>query len=245
MFGNKGGLDMMQANAQTQDENTSLGERVKRLEKKAKGFDEQLKRHEETIKTLKYRSEEDIKFQEGYRTLRHRFLETFKRHRELGENKLLIHQGNTVAHHGDAVADALLYTHGSNQRDDTYLMTVIYGFMPDIILLLSNKMAAAPPLQLGQPGVTKSNYPELQILQILQVFSYLPLSIMSTNINHYKADKHMYKHGLNTNTHMAFLAEIGIPKLREKQRSIPRPVTAPVLRGLYVEVSCYRTTIDV
>jgi hypothetical protein len=66
---------------------------------------------------------------EGYRKIRNRFLETYRRdvviHNLDPKSRQNIAGGNEAAHHGDAIADAALYT--SRERSDHALMSKIYG----------------------------------------------------------------------------------------------------------------------
>jgi hypothetical protein len=74
---------------------------------------------------------------EGYRKIRHRFLEVY--HRDIrndvdGQGRKKIHQGNEATHHGDAVTDASLYT--SHERHDEMVMVELYGLTANQISFL-------------------------------------------------------------------------------------------------------------
>jgi hypothetical protein len=77
----------------------------------------------------------------GYRKIRHRFIDTFKRDVQ-GYNgpdgRKRIYDGNVAAHHGDLVTDALLYS--LRERDDMKTLEDLYGLSaPEIELLGKNR----------------------------------------------------------------------------------------------------------
>jgi hypothetical protein len=78
---------------------------------------------------------------QGYFKIRHRFLEVYRRDIMEGideEGYKLIALGNEAAHHGDAIADAALYT--ARERVDEKVLVEIYG-------LTSEQMIAASKYQ--------------------------------------------------------------------------------------------------
>jgi hypothetical protein len=75
----------------------------------------------------------------GYRKIRHRFIDTFKRdvHGYRGpDGRKRIDEGNVAAHHGDAVTDALLYS--LLERDDVKALEDLYGLSAPEIERLGN-----------------------------------------------------------------------------------------------------------
>ncbi|KAK2759774.1 hypothetical protein FQN54_002508 [Arachnomyces sp. PD_36] len=130
--GNREGVDLLARNAQAAADIADLKATVKRLEAKIERLDGE-------VKPLKVRSEQYAKSDEGYRAIRSRFIETYRRGRNLSSNREIIQQGNIVAHEGDAIADASLYTCETNPRDDPYIMVFIYGIPPESILLLNDR----------------------------------------------------------------------------------------------------------
>jgi hypothetical protein len=76
----------------------------------------------------------------GYRKIRHRFIDNFKRN-VLGyigpDGHKRIAEGNMAAHQGDAAVDTLLYSLG--ERDDGDASEILYGLsVPEIELLSKN-----------------------------------------------------------------------------------------------------------
>jgi len=75
---------------------------------------------------------------QGYLSIRHRFLDTFRR--DILEDATarwtsMIQSGNAAAHDGDAVTDASLFETGS--RRDKNLMGKVYGLSAEQVLSLS------------------------------------------------------------------------------------------------------------
>lgn len=134
LYGNQGGFDLLESNAQFKVDMANLEAKMKDLKAEMNATIEALNGK---VKALKIQSDSYVKSDEGYRAIRHRFLETYRRGQEMERD-----QGNRAAYHGDAVADAFLYTSGSNPRNDTPIMGMIYGFDPNTILLLSKSTSA-------------------------------------------------------------------------------------------------------
>ena len=127
LFGKPAGFDLMESNAQAKVD-------IKNLQETVASLVEEVKSLTGKVKSLEVRSEHNIKFDERYRATRHRFLETYRRGQQIPRGR------DAAAHHGDAIADSLLYTSGGNPRSDTGVMTMIYGFEPDMIHLLSKPL---------------------------------------------------------------------------------------------------------
>jgi hypothetical protein len=90
--------------------------------------DAQLQRSDARITDLEHHVQVLTLASEGYRKIRHRFLEVYRRDvlddvDRQGRKK--IGEGNEAAHDGDAVTDALLYTSG--ERHDEGILIDLYG----------------------------------------------------------------------------------------------------------------------
>jgi hypothetical protein len=101
---------------------------MKRLEDKQEKTDAQLRRSDTRITDLEHHVQVLNLASEGYRKIRHRFLEVY--HRDIlndvdGRGREKINQGNEAAHYGDAVTDASLYT--SYERNDEIVIAELYG----------------------------------------------------------------------------------------------------------------------
>lgn len=118
-------FDLLQSNAQMRIDMANLQEEMKNLTADLTA----------KLETLLIRSDTYVKTDQNYRAIRHRFLETFRRDRNMDRDQARIKHGNAVAHHGDAVADAFLYVDGSDKRNDISILAMIYGFVPNTILL--------------------------------------------------------------------------------------------------------------
>ncbi|KAI9785732.1 MAG: hypothetical protein M1839_008749 [Geoglossum umbratile] len=117
--------------------NRDLHTRVTALESLVSSQGDRINSQDNRISGLQTQIEELKEASEGYRHIRQRFLDVFRRDilgsataRYAGN----IDAGNAAAHHGDAVADAGLYEGGF--RNDKSLMTIIYGISPDQVLFL-------------------------------------------------------------------------------------------------------------
>ncbi|KAA8892897.1 hypothetical protein FN846DRAFT_788650 [Sphaerosporella brunnea] len=78
---------------------------------------------------------------EAYKLLRNRFISTFKRDKLASATEAdtrFIAAGNTWAHGGDAVVDALLYT-GTGGRRDFTAFEKLYGFRPETVQRISHQ----------------------------------------------------------------------------------------------------------
>ena len=105
-----------------------LKERIKRLEDKQEKTDAQLQKLDVQIAELEHRVQVLALVSEGYRKIRHRFLEVYRRDilNDVDRQGLQrIDEGDEAAHHGDAVIDALLYTSG--ERHDEGVLINLYG----------------------------------------------------------------------------------------------------------------------
>ena len=90
------------------------------------------------IADLQYRVKSLTKDAEGYRSIRHRFIDFYRRDvlenvDQKGHGR--IHKGNKAAHRGDAITDATLYT--TRERKDEDVLTDLYGLTANEITLLS------------------------------------------------------------------------------------------------------------
>lgn len=121
--------------------------RMTRLEGKLEKTQERLDKSEVQVADLQNRVKVLAQTSEGYRKIRHRFLDTYRRDilRQVdrqGHSK--ISGGNQAAHEGDAVADAELYTSG--ERFDEKLLVELYGLTPNQISLLGKCKSSLPKL---------------------------------------------------------------------------------------------------
>ncbi|KAK2801390.1 hypothetical protein FQN50_007776 [Emmonsiellopsis sp. PD_5] len=94
--------------------------RISDLENKMGNMENQCSNLSQTVTELASESE-------GYRNIRSRFLETYKRDKQEGtpDHRAINSMGNVAAHHGDGVTDALLYERGV--RTDALTLKKIYG----------------------------------------------------------------------------------------------------------------------
>jgi hypothetical protein len=95
---------------------------MKRLEDKLTGLQHHVTDLQHHVKDLKLASE-------GYRRIRNRFLNVYRRdvlgHVTHQEHQQISDGNNAAAHGGDAVADASLYTSG--ERHDEGVLIKLYG----------------------------------------------------------------------------------------------------------------------
>ncbi|KAA8893538.1 hypothetical protein FN846DRAFT_751931, partial [Sphaerosporella brunnea] len=78
---------------------------------------------------------------DAYKLLRNRFISTFKRDKLASATEAdtrIIAAGNTWAHGGDAVVDALLYT-GTGGRRDVTAFEKLYGMSPGAVQMIKHK----------------------------------------------------------------------------------------------------------
>jgi len=129
-YGNLAGRELL-------DERYSLKERTTRLEQQVKGLQDEQKKTNVLITELQDRVSTLTLALEGYRKIRHRFLEVYRRDvlEDLNrEGRQKIGKGNEAAHEGDAVADADLYASG--ERTDVIVFLNLYELIPDQVLKL-------------------------------------------------------------------------------------------------------------
>jgi hypothetical protein len=91
---------------------------------------------------------------EAYKLLRNRFISTFKRDKLASATEAdtrFIAAGNTWAHGGDAVVDALLYT-GTGGRRDFTAFEKLYGFRPETVQRISEFFAIFKIARLTRSG---------------------------------------------------------------------------------------------
>ena len=102
-----------------------------RDEKRASQISEhqkQISEHQKQISSLESRVSLLTQSSEGYLSIRRRFLDVYKRDikamEELKGSKA-IRKGNTIAHEGDALGDAMLFVR--DQRTDRSIYRELYG----------------------------------------------------------------------------------------------------------------------
>ena len=120
-YGNLGGRELL-------EEKHSLEERMKRLEDGQANLKTEIANHKTEISYLQDRVNALTLASEGYRKIRHRFLEVYRRDIRGdfdSQGRQKIGEGNEVAHEGDAVTDAGLYTSG--ERIDEDVLIDLYG----------------------------------------------------------------------------------------------------------------------
>ena len=113
-YGNQSGRELL-------EDRHDMKERMKRLEDKPTGLQNENADFRHRIGNLELASE-------GYRKIRNRFINVYRRdvlgyvtHQEYQQ----ISDGNNAAHGGDAIADASLYT--SRERYDEDVLIELYG----------------------------------------------------------------------------------------------------------------------
>src|SRR5438045_1253820 len=127
-YGNLTGRELL-------EEKHDQKERLKRVEDKLEKTNEELAKTNEVVANskiqiadLQHRVKTLTLASEGYRKIRHRFLEVYRRDiledvNRQGRKK--IGDGNEAAHSGDAIADANLYASG--ERHDEKVLIALYG----------------------------------------------------------------------------------------------------------------------
>jgi len=119
------------------EERHDMKEMMKRLENKLEKTDAEQKEMKTQITDLQYRVKVLTQTSEGYRKIRRRFLEVYRRDilNEVDRQGLkIISEGNEAAHDGDAVTDASLYTPG--EQHDEKVLVDLYGLTASQILYL-------------------------------------------------------------------------------------------------------------
>src|SRR5262249_22110167 len=120
-YGNQAGRDLL-------EDRHDMRERMKRMEDRLTDQGNQLADQGNQIADLQNQVSLLKQTSEGYQKIRHRFLDVYRRDflntlAPLGRAN--IHEGNTAAHEGDAIADAALYISGD--RNDEDVLMGIYG----------------------------------------------------------------------------------------------------------------------
>jgi len=112
------------------EERHDMKEMMKRLENK-------LEKTDAAVADLQYRVKVLTQTSEGYRKIRRRFLEVYRRDilNEVDRQGFkIISEGNEAAHDGDVVTDASLYTPG--EQHDEKVLVDLYGLTASQILYL-------------------------------------------------------------------------------------------------------------
>jgi predicted nuclease with TOPRIM domain len=138
VYGNLAGRELL-------EEKHDMKERMTKLENKLQKTDTELQKTNTRVTDLQNRVKALTLASEGYRKVRHRFLEVY--HRDIrndvdGQGLKKINQGNEAAHHGDAVTDVSLYT--SHERNDEIVMTELYGLSVFQISCLGKHQTSLP-----------------------------------------------------------------------------------------------------
>ncbi|KAK2797537.1 hypothetical protein FQN51_008436 [Onygenales sp. PD_10] len=130
-YGNETGLQLLTELDTNKSDIERLKEQVEAVTKEGKDTKNEVGNLKDEISDLRETLSELSIQSEGYRQIRNRFLEIFKRD-EAADNRV-INSGNAAAHHGEAVTDAFLYERG--MRTDARTLKNIYGLgYADIIV---------------------------------------------------------------------------------------------------------------
>lgn len=153
LFGNNAGTRLLERDARRDADMDTMKAQIKSLMEKTEVKDAE-------VQLLRVRFDSLAQQCGGFRALRHRFLEIVRDSNLVKEDPETdktvswprIHAGDdAAAHHGDAVADAMLYTDGADRRHDVRLMVVLYGFLPATILKLSKLLPCFRKLLMLRP----------------------------------------------------------------------------------------------
>lgn len=124
-YGNYEGRDLLEEKHEMKAVMKRLEAKVDSLEAKAKVESTELRAQ---ITRLEHRVDVLTQASEGYRKIRHRFLDVFVRDilkREDKQGSKRLKEGNQAAHEADAIADAALYVF--DKRSDEDVLFKIYG----------------------------------------------------------------------------------------------------------------------
>jgi hypothetical protein len=129
-YGNPAGRTLL-------EERHDMKELMKRLDTQQMKMETQITDLQHRVGDLQHRVKILTQSSEGYRKIRRRFLEVYRRD-ILGEadsqGLQRIGDGNQAAHNGDAVADASLYKSGEKYHEK--VLVNLYGLTADQILYL-------------------------------------------------------------------------------------------------------------
>jgi hypothetical protein len=120
-YGNLAGRELLKEKNEMREMFKTFESKIEKLEKRDADKEFQIADLQDRVKTLTLASD-------GYRKIRHRFLEVYRRDILDGINRqgyMKIGEGNEAAHNGDAIADAYLYTSG--ERHDEKVLVDLYG----------------------------------------------------------------------------------------------------------------------
>ena len=125
-----------------------------RIAAKIAAQDAKIAKQDMTIALLQGRITDLTTSFDAYKTLRNRFISTFRRDvlkRETEDDRRIIAAGNSSAHCGDAVVDASLYDMvGPGARKDVFSFTELYGLDPLVVPSLGERdMGKDYPRSLG------------------------------------------------------------------------------------------------
>lgn len=144
-YGNQAGRSLL-------EERHEMKEMMKRLEAKMANNETQMANNqtqmannETQIADLQSRVKALTQSSEGYRKIRNRFLDIYRRDvlGDIGKQGLKnISEGNIAAHEGDAVADAELFTSGKRSDDD--VLIDLYGLSSSRISDLGKYQTSLP-----------------------------------------------------------------------------------------------------
>ena len=128
-YGNPKGLSLLESLYDNLERTKRLESEISQLKLRDDSQQAQLDSQQARINTLEEASQ-------GFRNIRNRFLETYKRDwydRPGQQSHVLIQQGNTSAHGGNAAVDSLLYTDPfmSPSRSDERVYVSLYGLTPN------------------------------------------------------------------------------------------------------------------
>jgi hypothetical protein len=124
VYGNPTGRELLEEKHDMKERMTKLENKLQKTDTELQKTNTDLEMTNTQVTDLQNRIKTLTLVSEGYRKIRHRFLEVY--HRDIrndvdGQGLTKINQGNEAAHHGDAVTAASLYT--SHERNDEIVMT--------------------------------------------------------------------------------------------------------------------------
>lgn len=127
-YGNQSGRELLEERHDLKERTKRLEDKVTSLQSEMGGLRSEIGGLQHHVTDLQYHVKDLKLASEGYRKIRNRFINVYRRdilgdvtHQEYQQ----ISDGNNAAHGGDAVADASLYTSG--ERRDESVLIELYG----------------------------------------------------------------------------------------------------------------------
>ena len=132
--GNDKGFRVLESQAKLERDVKSSRVKEERQERLNNSYEIRFKEHEIRFKELEDRMRGLVTTSEGYLILRRRFIDVFKRDVKGFDmtGSTAIREGNAVAHHGDAIADAIMFD--QDNRTDDSIFEELYGLNPRQVL---------------------------------------------------------------------------------------------------------------